>query len=324
MKALICTEFGPIANLSLRDVPEPTPGPKQVLIEIRSAALNFPDALMVQGLYQIRPALPFAPGAEVAGVVKAIGSEVKRACVGDPVVAMTGHGGFAQSCLAEEGQCMPLPEGMDFDTGAALVLTYGTSLHALRTVAALHAGETLLVLGASGGVGIAAIEIAKTIGARVIAAASSAEKLAVCKEVGADELINYETENLKDRVMEFTGKKGADVVYDAVGGKHTEPALRATGWRGRFLVVGFAAGDIPKIPLNLALLSERKILGVFWGEAVRRDLPAHLANMKQLQEWFTAGKIRPRITERLSLEQATDAILRISQRKTIGKVVINP
>lgn len=324
MKALMCNAFGPIADLVLSEVAEPVPGPRQVLIEVRAAALNFPDALMVQGLYQIKPALPFAPGAEVAGVVKAAGSEVKRLKAGDHVLSLVGHGGFAQCCVADEMQCMPLPAGMDFDTGAALVLTYGTSLHALRTVADLQAGETLLVLGASGGVGIAAIEIAKAMGARVIAAASSPEKLSVCKEVGADELINYETENLKDRVNALTDKRGADVVYDPVGGKHSESALRATGWRGRYLVVGFAGGEIPKIPLNLTLLAERKIMGVFWGDAVRRDPAQHLANMKTLQAWFAAGQIKPRITERLPLEQATNAITRISQRQTIGKVIINP
>ncbi len=324
MKALLCREFGPISTLTLTDIAEPVPGPRQVLISVRSAALNFPDALIVQGLYQMKPPLPFSPGAEIAGVIKAVGAEVTNLKVGDRVVAMTGFGGFAECCLAEAAQCMPLPEALDFDTASALVLTYGTSLHALRTCAKLQAGETLLVLGASGGVGLAAIEIAKLMGARVIAAASSAEKLAVCKDVGADELINYESENIKDRVHVLTNGKGADVVYDPVGGKHSESALRATGWRGRFLVVGFAAGEIPRIPLNLALLSERQILGVFWGDAVRRDPASHLANMQQLQSRLAAGAIRPRITERVGLDKAADAITRIANRQTIGKVVINP
>ena len=324
MKALLCREFGPISNLTVADVVEPSPGPEQVLIEVHSAALNFPDALIVQGLYQIKPPLPFSPGAEVAGIIKAAGSEVKQFRPGDRVLAITGHGGLAQICLATADQCMALPTALDFDTGAALVLTYGTSLHALKRCANIQAGETLLVLGASGGVGIAAIELGKVMGARVIAAASTSEKLAVCKEAGADELINYETEKLKDRVMALTENRGAEVVYDAVGGKHSETALRATGWRGRFLVVGFASGEIPRIPLNLALLSERQILGVFWLTATLRDPKSHLANMQQLQAWLAEGKIRPRITERLPLEKAADAIARMAQRKTIGKIVINP
>ena len=324
MKALLCREFGPISNLAIADVVEPNPGPQQVVIEVHSAALNFPDALIVQGLYQIKPPLPFSPGAELAGIVKTVGSEVKHLRPGDRVLAVTGHGGLAQACLADADQCMHLPDTLDFDTGAALVLTYGTSFHALRHCANLQAGETLLVLGASGGVGIAAIELAKAMGARVIAAASTTEKLAVCKEVGADELINYETEKLKERVMALTHNLGADVVYDAVGGKHSETALRSTGWRGRFLVVGFASGEIPRIPLNLALLSERQILGVFWHTAALRDPKNHLANMQILQAWLAEGKIRPRITERLPLDKAADAIARIAQRKTIGKIVINP
>ncbi|MBP6280376.1 MAG: NADPH:quinone oxidoreductase family protein, partial [Rhodocyclaceae bacterium] len=217
MKALICEAFGPIDNLTIKDVPSPVPGPRQVLVEVKSASVNFPDALMVQGLYQIKPPVPFSPGAEVAGVIKAIGSEVKRIAVGDKVIAMLGHGGFAQECIAESQMVMPLPEGMDFDTGAALVLTYCTSLHGLKSCGALKAGETLVVLGAAGGVGVAAIEIGKIMGARVIAAASSEEKLALCRKLGADETINYSTENLKDRIMELTGGKGADVVYDPVG-----------------------------------------------------------------------------------------------------------
>lgn len=324
MKALLCREFGPIANLSLADIEEPQPGPDQVLIEVKAAALNYPDALMVQGLYQMKPPLPFAPGAELAGVVKQVGSAVKYLKVGDAVVAMSGYGAFAEACLAAEMQCMPLPAGMDFDTASALMLTYGTSLHALRGGAQLQADETLLVLGASGGVGIAAIEIAKAMGARVIAAASSAEKLTVCKQVGADATINYEAENLKDRVMALTDGRGADVVYDPVGGKYSESALRATAWRGRFLVVGFAAGEIPRIPLNLCLLAERRIVGVFWGDAVRRDPATHLANMRQLQEWFAAGKIKPLITERVPLAGAVDAMQRIAARQVIGKVVVQP
>jgi NADPH2:quinone reductase len=324
MKALLCHRFGPIADLQLDEVPTPAPGPTQVLIEVKAAALNFPDALIVQGLYQMRPELPFSPGAEVAGVVSAVGSEVKQLRVGERVVALIGHGGFAEYCVAEEMRCMPLPAGMDFDTGATLVLTYGTSLHALKDCTALQPGETLLVLGAAGGVGLSAIEIGKAMGARVIAAASSAEKLTLCRRVGADESINYATENLRERVKALTDGKGVEVIYDPVGGDYSEPALRSLAWRGRLLVVGFAAGTIPQIPLNLVLLKEAQIQGVFWGDSVRRDPRGHLANMRQLLAWFAAGTIRPQITERLPLAQAADAIARIARREVIGKVVIQP
>ena len=243
---------------------------------------------------------------------------------GDAVVAFTGHGGFAQQCVADVHQLAALPPGMTFEQGAALVLAYGTSLHALQQRARLQAGETLLVLGAAGGVILAAIEIAKALGARVIAAASSADKLALCREAGADETIDYTTEDLRRRVDELTGGRGADVVYDPVGGAYSEAALRATAWRGRFLVVGFAAGEIPKLALNLALLKERDILGVFWGDAVRRDPKQHVANMRLLAEWFAAGKVRPAITERVSLADAADAIARMANRQVKGKVVILP
>lgn len=322
LQALLCTEFGPIDRLTLAELPRPTPGPRQVLIDVKAAALNFPDALIVQGLYQMRPPLPFAPGAEIAGVVAAVGEKVSRLRVGDRVTAFPGFGGFATACLADESLCMPLPEGMGFDVGAALVLTYGTSLHALRTCAALQQGETLVVLGASGGVGLAAIEIGKTMGARVIAAASSAGKLALCAAAGADALIDYSTESLKDRILELTAGNGADVVYDPVGGDYTEAALRATAWRGRYLVVGFAAGEIPRPPLNLALLKERRIIGVFWGEATQRDPKTHLENMAQLREWYAAGRISPRITERIDLAGAKDALQRMAARQTMGKVVV--
>jgi NADPH:quinone reductase len=324
MKALMCHAYGPIADLRLEEVPTPTPGAAQVLIKVEAASINFPDALIVQGLYQFKPPLPFSPGAELAGVVEAVGDEVKDLKPGDRVIASTMHGSFAQWCLADANRVLPLPAGMDFELGAAFVLTYGTSLHALQQCARLQAGETLLVLGAAGGVGLAAIEIAKAMGARVIAAASSAEKLALCKKVGADELINYDEEELRRRVDALTDGRGADVVYDPVGGSYSETALRATAWRGRFLVVGFAAGEIPKIPLNLALLKERAIIGVFWGDAMRRDPAQHLANMKRLSEWFAAGKVRPVISERVPLAGAADAIARMANRQVMGKVVVLP
>ncbi|ALX12332.1 NADPH:quinone oxidoreductase [Burkholderia cepacia JBK9] len=324
MKALLCTAFGPIDSLRIEDVAIPEPAAGQVRIQVKAASLNFPDALIVQGLYQVKPALPFSPGAEFAGVIDAVGEGVTAWRPGDSVVAFTGHGGFAEQCVADVHQIAALPPGMAFEQGSALMLAYGTSLHALQQRARLQAGETLLVLGAAGGVGIAAIEIAKALGARVIAAASSADKLALCREAGADETIDYAAEDLRRRVDELTGGRGADVVYDPVGGACSEAALRATAWRGRFLVVGFAAGEIPKIALNLALLKERDILGVFWGDAMRRDPAQHVANMRLLAEWFAAGKVRPAITERVSLAGAADAIARIASRRVKGKVVILP
>jgi len=324
MKALMCRAFGPIETLRVEDVPSPVPGAGKVLIDVKSAAINFPDALIVQGLYQSRPELPFSPGSELAGIVAAVGEGVAHVRVGDRVIALVGCGAFAQECLADAHQVLPLPAGMDFDLGAAFVLTYGTSLHALQRIAKLKAGETVLVLGAAGGVGIAAIEIAKAMGARVIAAASSADKLALCRKVGADETINYAEEDLRKRVDALTAGKGADVVYDPVGGPYSEIALRATAWRGRFLVIGFAAGEIPKIPLNLALLKERAILGVFWGDAMRREPAAHLANMKQLAEWFASGKVRPVISERVPLADAGAAIMRLANRQAMGKLVVLP
>lgn len=324
MKALVCSEFGPPQTLAVADLPSPRPGPGQVAIDVKAASLNFPDALMVQGLYQVKPALPFVPGAEVAGVVRAVGGGVDGFAPGDRVIAFPGLGGFAEECVAAAERTLPLPEGMDFATGAALVLTYGTSLHALQDCARLQAGETLLVLGAAGGVGAAAIEIGKAMGARVIAAASSEDKLDLCRRLGADATVNYATEDLRTRTLELSGGKGVDVVYDPVGGSHTEAALRATAWRGRLLVVGFAAGDIPKIPLNLALLKERALLGVYWGDSVRHDPAGHARNMRQLVAWFAAGRIRPAVTEQLPLAQAPDAMRRLLARQVKGKVAILP
>jgi NADPH2:quinone reductase len=324
MKALLCRAFGPIDTLRIEDAPEPQPGPGQVRIAVEAAAINFPDALIVQGLYQFKPAFPFAPGAELAGTVDALGEGVTQFRLGERVTASVGHGAFAQACVADATHVMALPEGMDFVQGAAFTLTYGTSLHALEQCAKLRSGETLLVLGAAGGVGIAAIEIAKVMGARVIAAASSAEKLALCRRVGADETINYADEDLRKRVDDLTAKRGADVVYDSVGGPYSEPALRATAWRGRFLVVGFAAGEIPKLPLNLTLLRERSIVGVFWGEAMRREPQQHVANMRKLMQWFAEGKVKPVISERVPLEGAAAAIARLANRQAMGKIVVLP
>jgi NADPH2:quinone reductase len=324
LKALVCEAYGPLNSLVVKDIPAPLAGPKQVLIDVASAAVNFPDALMVQGLYQVKPPLPFSPGAELAGTISAVGNDVRHLKAGDRVIAMVGHGGFAEQCVADSHRVMPMPPGMDFDEGAALVLTYGTSLHGLKDCGHLQPGETLVVLGAAGGVGIAAIEIGKAMGARVIAAASNDDKLDLCQKVGADDTVNYSRESLKERILELTDGRGADVIYDPVGGTYSEAAMRSLAWRGRLLVIGFAAGDIPKIPLNLALLRERSIVGVYWGDAVKHDPKGHLANMLQLQEWFATGKIKPVISERFTLDHAADAIQRVADRQAKGKIVVNP
>jgi len=324
MKALLCTELGSLDKLTVQDVPSPRAGPNQVVIDVKASSLNFPDALMVKGMYQTKPPLPFSPGSELAGVVKEVGEGVKGFAVGDRVVGFCGHGGFAEDCVAPADRIMPLPAEMPFDIGAAFGLTYCTSLHGLQESAHLKSGETLLVLGAAGGVGIAAVEIGKIMGARVIAAASTDDKLAACKQAGADDLINYATQDLRQRLKEIVGDKGIDVVYDPVGGPYSEPALRSTAWAGRFLVIGFAAGEIPKIPLNLALLRERSIIGVYWGDWTRHDPAGHARNLKQLIQWIAEGKIKPLISERVSLRDAPAAMQRLTNREVKGKVVILP
>ena len=324
MKALFCQQFGPIENLVVTEVPAPSLAPGKVLIDVKAASLNFPDALMVQGLYQVKPPTPFVPGAEYAGVVAAVGEGVTHVKAGDHVMAFTGWGGFAEQAVADAMRVSPMPPTMSFAQGASFVLTYATSHHALKDVAKLQAGETLLILGASGGVGTSAIQLAKITGATVIAAASSDDKLALCKSLGADHLVNYSHDDWRDQLNAIVGKKGVDVVYDAVGGPYAEPALRSLGWRGRYLVVGFAAGDIPKIPLNLALLKERQILGVYWGDSVAANPRGHLANMRELGEWFAAGKIAPSITESVGLDGARDALTRMASRQAMGKIVVTP
>jgi NADPH2:quinone reductase len=323
MKCLLCKAFGPITALMIEDVTLPSPGPGHVLIDVRAASLNYPDALMVQGMYQVKPTLPFVPGSEYAGVVSAVGDGVTHPKAGDRVAAF-GLGGFGEYAFADAKRVISLPPGLDFDTAAAFFLTYCTSLHGLKDCGHMAPGETLLVLGASGGVGLAAVEIGKAMGARVIAAASSQVKLDLCKRLGADELVNYETESLRDRVNAITGGRGVDVVYDPVGGRYTEEALRATAWRGRLLVVGFAAGDIPRIPLNLALLKERSIVGVYWVDSVARDPAGHIANVNQLLDWLAAGKVKPHISERVPLTGVSAAMQRMSGRRVMGKVVVHP
>jgi NADPH:quinone reductase len=323
MKALLCRAFGPLDGLSIEDVPSPWMGPGQVRIDVKAAALNYPDALIVQGLYQVKPPLPFVPGAEFAGVVSGVGAEVTRFRVGDPVVAF-GIGGFAEEAVVDAAAVMPLPAGMDPVEGAAFFLTYCTSLRGLKDCGRLRSGEVLLVLGAAGGVGIAAVELGKALGATVIAAASGPEKLALCRERGADYLVDYATEQLRNRCDDITGRKGLDVVYDPVGGLYTEQAFRSLGWRGRHVVVGFASGTIPSIPANLALLKERSLIGVYWGESIARAPDEHAANVRQLLEWFAAGKVRPVITERLPFSGLVDALQRMQSRQIMGKVVVLP
>jgi NADPH:quinone reductase len=324
VKALLCREYGPIERLKVEDVPSPRPGPNDAVVEVKASSLNFPDALMVQGLYQVKPPLPFSPGMELAGIVKEVGPGVRGVKSGDRVIASPGRGGFAQECAVAADRLSPLPTGMDFETGSALILTYCTSLHALMDCGHLQPGETLVVLGAAGGVGSSAIEVAKAMGATVIAAASSEEKLAFCKELGADETIDYEKCDLRKRILELTAGKGADIVYDPVGGAHTEAAFRATAWRGRLLVIGFASGVIPAVKLNLALLKERSLVGVYWGDWMQHDPEGQRRNVEQLAAWFAEKKIKPAVSERVSLEEAPAAMVRLLQRKVWGKVVVVP
>src|SRR6186997_3119358 len=306
MKAVLCKQFGPPESLVIEELPSPKAGPGEVVVSVKAASLNFPDVLIIQNKYQFKPPLPYSPGSEMAGLVKEVGEGVNGVKAGDRVIAFTTYGAFAEEVKVEAGRLVPIPEGMDFASGAAFLLTYGTSDHALRDRGALKAGETLLVLGAAGGVGLAAIEIGKAMGARVIACASSADKLEVCKQHGADAGINYAAEDMREKIKEITGGKGVDVVYDAVGGPYSEPALRSTAWRGRLLVVGFAAGDIPKIPLNLTLLKGCSIVGVFWGEFTRREPERFAEEMRQLGRWYGEGRIRPHISATYPLDRAAD------------------
>jgi NADPH2:quinone reductase len=323
VKAVLCKTFGPPESLVIEDVPSPTPGPGEAVITVKAASVNFPDVLIIENKYQFKPPLPFSPGSEVAGIVKAVGEGVTTAKPGDHVLAITTYGAFAEEVKTEARRLLPIPAGMDFATAAAFGLTYATSDHALRDRGGLKTGETLLVLGAAGGVGIAAIEIGKILGARVIACASTDDKLAVCRAHGADETINYATEDLRGRIKTLTGGHGIDVVYDPVGGAYTEPALRSIAWRGRLLVVGFAAGEIPKIPLNLTLLKGCSIVGVFWGDFTRREPARFAEEMQQLGRWYADGKLKPHISSRFPLERAADALALMARRQVTGKVVID-
>lgn len=322
MKAILCKQHGLPETLVLEEILSPKPGPNQLVISVKACSVNFPDVLIIQNLYQFKPELPFSPGSEVAGIVKEVGSEVKGFKPGDRVLALCGFGGFAEELLVNANQVFPLYPEISFINGASVMYNYGTSYHALKDRAELKKGETILILGASGGVGLAAVEIAKNMGAVVIAAASNDEKLAICKEKGADFLINYSTEDLREKIKEFTNNKGVDVVYDPIGDKYTEPCLRSMAWKGRYLVVGFAAGEIPKIPLNLALLKGCSIVGVFWGQFAKSESEKSLKNILELGQMFINGKLKPHIHKLYSLDQTIEALHDMQNRKVIGKAVV--
>lgn len=329
MQAWLCDNPVGVEALTWKNLPTPTPGPREVLIEIHAASLNFPDLLIVQNKYQIKPPLPFVPGAEYAGVVQAVGSEVTHLKPGQPVACLSGTGGFATHTLAPAALCMPLPPGFDLVDAAAFIMTYATSYHALIDRAALKAGETVLVLGGAGGVGTAAIQIAREAGAQVIAAASSEEKCALCREAGAHATINYgehtPTGTWRDAIKQATDGKGPDVIYDPVGGEFAEPAFRSIAWRGRYLVIGFAAGPIPSLPLNLPLLKGASIVGVFWGDFAKREPQANAAMMQTLAQWYLQGKIKPVIDRTLPMSELTRAYALMGSRQVKGKLVlVNP
>lgn len=324
MKAIVCQQWGLPDTLSVQEVSDPQPGPGQVVIDVQAAGVNFPDVLIIQGKYQFKPSLPFTPGSELAGIVRSVADDVTTFKPGDQVIAFTATGAFGQQIAVPAHALMPMPAGMDFDTAAAITLTYGTSHHAVVDRAALKAGETMLILGAAGGVGLAAIEIGKALGARVIAAASTDEKLSVCQAHGADAVINYSREDLREAIKTLTDGKGPDVIYDPVGGEYAEPAFRSIGWRGRYLVVGFANGEIPRLPLNLTLLKGASLVGVFWGEFVKREPKANLAAMRQLMGWLQEGKIKPLVSARYALADTPRALNDMAARKVTGKVVILP
>ena len=323
MKAVTCKEHGLPDKLELvSDWPEPALGEHDVLIEVKAAGLNFPDVLMIQGKYQMQPEMPFIPGGECAGVVTEMGAKVTRFKVGDKVLSAGGSGAFCQKIAVHELGAFPMPEGLSFEQAAGVSITYFTSYYALKQRANLQPGETLLVLGAAGGVGTSAIELGKHMGAKVIAAASTDEKLALCKKLGADELINYSESNLKDAIKELTDGKGVDVVYDPVGGDFSEQAIRGMAWNGRFLVIGFASGPIPKIALNLALLKGCSIVGVFWGRFAGEEPEVNLKNIEELWELFGSGKISPVVTDSFPIEQYEEAFNCMMERRARGKVII--
>jgi NADPH:quinone reductase len=322
MHAWLCENPIGIDAVTWKELPTPVPAEGQVLINIKAASLNFPDILIVQNKYQHKPALPFVPGSEYAGVIEAVGPGVTHLKVGQNVACLSGTGGFGTHTLAPAAMCMPLPAGFSHVDAAAFIMIYATSYHALVDRAQLKAGETVLILGAAGGVGTSAIQIAKAMGAKVIAAASSDEKCALCKSIGADETINYATENLRERIKALTDGKGPEVIYDPVGGEYTEPAFRSIAWRGRYLVVGFAAGPIPALPFNLMLLKGASVVGVFWGDFAKKEPKANAAMMAELAAWYAKGTIKPVIDSTMPMAQLKEAYAHMSSRAVKGKLVM--
>lgn len=327
MKAVLCHQFGPPESLVVDDIAWPQVTKGNVLIEVKACGVNFPDTLIIEGKYQFKPPFPFSPGGEVAGIVREVGEGVKHLKPGDNAFALTGWGGFAEGVLADGYRTFPMPPGMDYQTAASLMYTYGTSYHALKDRANLQANpgdgpETLLVLGAAGGVGLAAVTLGHIMGARVIAAASTDEKLALCREYGASETINYTTQDLRERIKEITGGQGVDVIYDPVGGNLAEPALRSMNWRGRYLVVGFAAGQIPSLPMNLPLLKGCSVIGVFWGAFAERQPKDNFRNFQELLGFWQAGQLKPHIHATYPLEQAAEALNEMLGRRVMGKILM--
>jgi len=322
MQAWLCENPTGVDALTWKELPTPQPKAGEVLIEIKAASLNFPDLLIVQNKYQMKPPLPFVPGSEYAGVVQAVGEGVKHLQVGQNVACLSGTGGFGTHTIAPAALCMPLPPGFSYVDAAAFIMIYATSWHALMDRGQLKAGETVLVLGAAGGVGTAAIQIAKAAGARVIAAASTDEKCALCTSIGADATINYSSKNLRDEIKALTEGKGPDVIYDPVGGDFAEPAFRSIAWRGRYLVVGFASGPIPSLPLNLTLLKGASIVGVFWGDFAKREPKANAAMMAELAGWYASGKIKPVINRTMPMAELKDAYAYMGSRGVKGKLVM--
>jgi len=322
MRALVCQEYGPPESMVIEELDDPVPGKGQILVDIKAAGINFPDVLAIAGKYQVKTPTPFVPGNEAAGVVSAVAPDVTQFDIGDKVIINTMGGAFAEKCVADVHMSMPLPDELSFEQGAGFTVTYGTSYHALKQSANLQAGETVLVLGAAGGVGITAVEIAKAMGARVIAAASSDEKLDFAVSAGADATINYSEVSLKETVKQLTGGQGADVVYDPVGGEFAEQAFRATAWHGRYLVIGFASGEIPKFAANIALLKEASIIGVWWGTWASKNPKLQIRNMMEMAELIKGGTLTPRVTESYSLDDFANAFKAITERRARGKVTL--
>lgn len=324
MKAVVCNKLGPPENLAIEDIPEPNPGTGEVRIRIASAGINFPDTLQIEGRYQFKLDPPFTPGAEVAGTIDAIGEGVNTRKVGDPVAAFLTCGGYAEKAIVAATATIPLPQQMNLADAGGFPLVYGTVIYALKQRGELRSGETLLVLGASGGVGLAAVQVGKLMGARVIAAASTADKRQLCLDHGADAVIDYANKSLKDELKSLTNKRGADVIFDPVGDRYARDCLSCLAWKGRWLIIGFAGGEIPKIPTNLLLLKGAAAVGVFWGDFTQREPEVNAANYRQLFEWVIQGQIKPVVSRHYPLEQAGQALRDMLERRVTGKVVLTP